>query len=198
MRTWLLSNTTYGTWLPGDRRGSVTSVRDLRPEDEPTPLRFEHDIPGEPWEDEVPGLYRSALERMNGPPIYLDLEKAEALLAQFQETAGFRGWTLRAVAIMANHFHLVVEVPDDPAPRKLLADFKAYGSRTLNRRYGKPPSETWWTDKGSKRKLRDEQAVANAIHYVLYKQWRPLVVWSPEHGRIPAVCAGVRAGEPGA
>ena len=35
MRNWLLSNTCYGTWLPGDRRGSVTSVRDLRPDDEP-------------------------------------------------------------------------------------------------------------------------------------------------------------------
>jgi len=170
MRAWLLTNTTYGTWLPGDPRGSVTSVRDLRPEDEPTPFRFEHDLPGEPWEDELPGLRRSALEKMKGPPIYLDREKAELVLAQFQETAGYRGWTLRAVAVMANHFHVVVQVPGDPHPRKILADLKAYGSRALNRRYGKPPSETWWTDKGSKRKLGDDQALANAIHYVLYKQ----------------------------
>jgi hypothetical protein len=80
MRAWLLSNTTYGTWLPGDVRGSVTSVRDRRAGDKPTPFRFEHDIPGEPWEDPIPGLQRSAVERLKGPPIYLDLEKAEALL----------------------------------------------------------------------------------------------------------------------
>ncbi|MBY0524792.1 MAG: transposase [Gemmataceae bacterium] len=184
MRAWLLTNTTYGTWLPGDPRGSVTSVRDLRPDDEATPFRIEHDLPGEPWEDSLPGLYHSALGQMKGPRIYLDLLKAETLLAQFQETATFRGWTLRAVALMINHFHLVVQVPEDPDPRKILADFKAYGSRVLNRRYGKPKSETWWTENGSKRKLPNQCALDSAINYVLYKQPRPLVVWSSDLGRL--------------
>jgi REP element-mobilizing transposase RayT len=184
MRAWLLTNTMYGTWLPGDRRGSVTSVRDVRPDDEETTVRIEHDIPGEPWEDAMPGLQRSAIENMKGSPILLDLEKAEMLLAQFRETAAYRGWTLRAVAIMANHFHLVVEIDGDPEPRKMLADFKAYGSRVLNRRFGKPAGETWWTTNGSKRKLKDDEALAAAIHYVLYKQPNLLLVWSPETGRI--------------
>jgi len=184
MRAWLLTNTTYGTWLPGDPRGSVTSVRDLREGDNPTPCRFEHDQPGEPVEDPLPGLRRSALEKMKGPPIYLDLNKALVVLAQFQETATFRQWPLMAVAIMANHFHLVVTMEDDPAPKKILADFKAYASRALNRSHGQPPSETWWTSNGSKRKLPNEQALANAIHYVLYKQANPLVIWSPDQGRL--------------
>jgi REP element-mobilizing transposase RayT len=184
MRPWLLTNHTYGTWLPGDPKGSVTSVRDRRPDDEPAHARIEHDLPGEPWEPVLPGLYRSALERMSGPPIYLDREKAELVLAQFQETAEHRGWTIRAVAIMANHFHIVVLVPGDPDPTRMLADFKAYATRILNRRYGKPPSETWWTDGGSKRKLPHDQALADATGYVLYRQWRPLVVWSPDLGRL--------------
>jgi len=184
MRAWLLTNTTYGTWLPGDPRGSVTSVRDLRPDDEPTRFRFEHDTPGEPYEDEILGLRRAAVEQMKGPPIYLDFEKAEVGLTQFQETAAFRGWTLQAVALMVNHFHIVVSVVDDPRPRKILVDFKAYATRTLNRKYGKPPSETWWTTNGSKRKLKDDEALGAAIHYVLFKQPRPLVVWSPQHGRL--------------
>ncbi len=184
MRAWLLSNTTYGTWLPGNWRGSVTSVRDRRPTDEATEIRIEHDIPGEPWEDEAPGLEHAAREQMKGPAIRLDLEKAEMLLAQFQETATHRGWTLRAVAIMETHIHTVVQVPGDPSPKRVLADFKAYGSRVLNRRYGQPPSETWWTTNGSKRKLKDDAALAAAINYVLYKQPNPLVVWSLEHGRI--------------
>jgi hypothetical protein len=85
---------------------------------------------------------------------------------------------------MTNHFHLVVQLADDPEPRKVLADFKASGSRVLNRRYGKPASETWWTGNGSKRKLKDEEALLNAINYVLYKQPNPLLVWSAELGRI--------------
>jgi REP element-mobilizing transposase RayT len=184
MRSWLLSNTFYGTWLPGDERGSVTSVRDARPEDAPSDFRFEHAIPGTPWEEELPGLHRAAEAQMKGPPIHFDVQKAEVVLAQFQETAAYRARVLRAVSIMYNHFHLVVQVADDPNPGRMLADFKAYGSRALNRCFGRPPSDTWWTNKGSKRKLKDEEALAAAIHYVLYKQPNPLVAWSPETGRI--------------
>jgi len=143
MRSWLLSNTFYGTWLPGDARGSVTSVRDERPDDAPSQFRFEHDIPGTPWEEEMRGLRFAAKAQMKGPPIHFAVDKAEIMLAQLQETAIYRGRTLRAVAIMHNHLHLVVQVVDDPDPRRMLADFKAYGSRVLNRRFGKPPSETW-------------------------------------------------------
>ena len=135
---WLLTSTTYGSWLPGDPRGSVTSVRDVRPAEEPTIVRIEHDIPGEPYEDAIPELQDSARNRMKGPPLFLDREKAEVVLAQFQETAKFRRWTLRAAAIMYNHFHIVVEVPGDPQPGKVLGDFKAYGTRALNRKYGRP------------------------------------------------------------
>jgi hypothetical protein len=194
MRSWLLSNTTYGTWPPGDPRGSITSVRDIRPSDLPlrgaTPSvadvpgspgtgdpeesgepgtsvtggtpealasgasRFEHDLPGQPWEPFLPGLYRAAKEQMKGPPIFLDLEKSEIILTQFQETAAHRYWKLLAVAILRDHFHLVVQVHDDPDPKKILADFKAYASRTLNKRFGQPPSETWWTTNGSKTQAR--------------------------------------------
>src|SRR5215210_9547565 len=184
MRPWLLTNHTYGTWLPGDPRGSVTSVRDRRSGDPNSATRFEHDLPGEPVEGEMPGLMRSALERMSGPPVHLDLEKAELVLKQFQETAAHRGWDLRAVAIMPAHFHIVVLVSGDPPGPKVLADFKAYGTRALNRRYGRPPSETWWTDKGSKRKLANEEALAAAIRYVVYDQPGALVVWSAELGRL--------------
>src|SRR5947208_16227711 len=108
MRSWLLTNTFYGTWLPGDARGSVTSVRDARPDDPPSDFRFEHDIPGTPWEEEIPELRHAAEEQMKGPPIYFDLEKAEIVLAQFQETARYRAHVLRAVSIMVNHLHFVL------------------------------------------------------------------------------------------
>lgn len=114
----------------------------------------------------------------------LDLSQAEAVLAQFQETAEYRQWVLRAVAIMANHFHVVVEVPGDPDPQKVLVDFKAYASRALNEKFGSPASEKWWTRNGSKRKLRNEQYLENAVNYVLYKQEYPLVVWGRGLGRL--------------
>ncbi|MDB5306984.1 MAG: hypothetical protein JWO38_1186 [Gemmataceae bacterium] len=78
---------------------------------------------------------------------------------------------------MENHVHLVVTVPGDPDPSDILGDFKGYGSRVLNRRWGKRPNGTWWTEGGSKRKLPDEQAVAGAVGYVL-RQRAPLLVWA--------------------
>ena len=85
---------------------------------------------------------------------------------------------------MANHFHIVVQVPGDPSPGRVLGDFKSYASRVLNREFGQPLSETWWTSEGSKRKLKDDAALAAAIAYVLYKQEYPLIVWCPELGFI--------------
>jgi REP element-mobilizing transposase RayT len=115
---------------------------------------------------------------MKGPPIYLQKEQAAAVLEQFRATATYRGWALLAVSIMTNHWHLVVGVPEGYAAERVLADFKAYASRVLNRQYGRPPSGTWWTTKGSTRRLNDQQAVDQTIHYVLHRQNKPLVVWS--------------------
>jgi REP element-mobilizing transposase RayT len=119
---------------------------------------------------------------MKGPPISLTAAHAEVLLAQLRETAGFRGWEVLAVAILCNHFHMVVGVPGDPAPSKILGDFKSWATRALSTRFGKPASLTWWTERGSKRKLASAEALAAPIHYVLYEQPNPLLTWSPETG----------------
>lgn len=172
-RYWLLTSTTYGTWLPGDERGFVSNVREG-----PGP-EVRHDAPGTPVDRNMPGLVASARAKLKGNPIYLNGEQAQTLLLQFQETTQYRGWLLLAVAIMANHFHLVVGVPGDPAPEDLLRDFKSYGSRALNRRWGKPTSGTWWTESGSRRILPNDSAIRKAIEY-LRKQFNPLLIWVAE------------------
>jgi REP element-mobilizing transposase RayT len=181
-RYWLLTNTCYGTWLPGAASGFVGRVWEHRSSDPDQKRRVMHDVPGTPYDEKMPGLEQASRAYTKGPPIYLDVPKAETLLAQFQETAQHRGWSIRAVAIMYNHFHIVVGVLNDPSPSKILGDFKSWGTRALTNRFGEPLSETWWTERGSKRKLKNEAALAAAIHYVLYDQPNPLLTWSPETG----------------
>jgi REP element-mobilizing transposase RayT len=135
-----------------------------------------HNQPGTPADADMPGLAASSRAALKCSPMLLVLEQAVALLAQFQETAASRGWQLLAVAIMANHFHIVVGVPGDPDPADLLRDFKSYGSRALNRRWSKPASGTWWSESGSRRKPPDEAAVLAAVRNVR-EQPSPLVVW---------------------
>ena len=84
-----------------------------------------------------------------------------------------------ALAIMKNHVHLVVGVPGDPEPDTLLRDFKSYGSRRLNRLVGTPDSGTWWTAGGSRRILRDPEAVRTVVEYVR-NQRNPLLIWIGE------------------
>ena len=173
-RFWLLTWTTYGTWLPGDIRGSVTSVK------EGEGPRHRHNRHGTAYDGPMPGLRRSALDLMKGDPVWLEAAHAAVALQQFQEIANHRKWTIMAAAIMANHVHLVVGVQGDPNPADLLQDFKSYSSRQLNAEFGRPDSGTWWTKSGSRRKLPNEPAVTAAVKYVL-EQEKPLVTW-PIHG----------------
>jgi hypothetical protein len=172
-RYWLLTWTTYGTWLPGDARGFVSNVREG-----PGP-EVRHNQPGTPVDADMPGLTRSARTGLQCSPVYLVAEQAPVLLAQFQETASFRRWQLVAVAIMANHAHLIVGVSGDPDPALLLRDFKSYGSRALNRQWPKPRSGTWWTESASRRKLPHEGAVRAGVEYLRGQEY-PLLIWVAE------------------
>jgi REP element-mobilizing transposase RayT len=182
MPHWLITSTFYGQWLPGDERGSITNVRDRRVYDELSPVRHEHDKPGEPFEAGIPGLQKAALAQLKGPPVSLNPAQAEELLDQFLETATYRDWTPHAVSIMSNHVHLIIEAPTAVGKTPLLRDLKGYGSRRLNRQFGERESGIWWSDGGSARVVRN---LASAIHYVCHRQPLPLVVWSRERGRIP-------------
>lgn len=174
-RYWFLTWTTYGTWLPGDARGFVGPVPG------PDGRTEIHNIPGTPYDADMPVLKQAARERLKCPPIFLNLDKARELLSQFRETTDCRGWKLLAAAIMVNHVHIVVGVRGDPDPARILGDYKSYGSRRLNRRWTKPASGTWWTESGSKRKLGDERSLLGAVDYVLHRQENPLLIW-PDPG----------------
>jgi len=137
-RHWLISSTTYGTWLPGDERGFVSTV-----ENAPGP-RVRHYQFGAPYDADMPNLRESARGLLKCSPILLDLAKAELIGPQFQETATYRNWEMHAFSIMTNHFHIVVSAGDEVASASMLRDFKSYASQVLNRQYGKTVSETWW------------------------------------------------------
>jgi len=198
--TWLITSTTYGTWLPGDARGFVGRVREKRDDDEPTgAMRVEHDRAGTPYDRDVPGLRATSKLLMKGDPVLLNEDQAEVVVEQFCETATFRGWSLHSASVMANHFHLVVSAPAATSTDQLLRDFKSYASRSLNRRWPKPASGTWWTASGSRRRLPDDRAVEAATNYV-WNQYRVLARWrvdsAPSGGREPAVDVPVATHSP--
>ncbi len=169
-RYWLLTTTSYGSWLPGDDRGFVSNVRvNEGPE-------IRHNRMGEEFDKQISDLAEHSKQKLLGPAVEFSSAHAESLLLQFQETAAHRGWGLLAAAVMATHVHLIVGVAGDPSPDNLLRDFKSYGSRALNRDFGTPKSGTWWTESGSRRKLPTVQSVLGGVRYVLGQQ-SPRLIW---------------------
>ena len=172
-RCWFLTWTTYGTWLPGDARGFVSPIWD----DEKQRLVVHNQV-GTDVDRDMPALVRTSLQKLKGPPIYLDIEQAECAAKQFEETAHYRQWRLLAYAVMRNHVHLCVGVSDDPEPENILRDFKSYASRSLNKQWRRPASGTWWTESGSKRKVKlTDEDVGSVVKYIREQEF-PLIVWT--------------------
>jgi REP element-mobilizing transposase RayT len=156
---YLLTWTTYGTWLPGDERGFVGRVPDEQGG------HVTHNLPGEPYDADEPRLQREALRQRKGAPVKLTREQAGVCVEAFGEVCVRYGVSIDAGAVMANHLHLVVTSDESEGPR-LLNLFKGVSSRRLGQRFGKQASGSWWTTGGSRRLLRDERAFENAVNYV--------------------------------
>ncbi len=166
-RTWLLTWTTYGSWLPGDARGSKLRVPDGS--GRRVPAFLSGDAPAAAW------LRITASGLLKRDPIRLTALQAEVAADAIDAQARYRGWTCFATAVMSNHVHVVIGVPADPPASTLLKTLKAYASRALNERWRRPESGTWWTQSGSTRLLRSEPAVIAAVRYVRDQEY-PLVV----------------------
>ena len=167
MRWWLLTWTTYGTWLPGDERGFV-SRHWLHGES-----RL-HNLPGTAYDHGRTLLKQATANRLKFPVVRLSLVHAEVLREQVAETCQIRGWNTLAGAIMATHVHLVVCAPAAVQSAAILQSIKAYGSRALNAKW--PREGSWWTESGSRRHLLGH-SIDRAAHYVLEEQEYPLVTW---------------------
>lgn len=172
-RRWLLTWTTYGTWLPGDARGFVSPVQDE------SGRQVIHNVHGTPYDADMPRLRAYAQRIQKQPTVWLTSQQAEMIGHQFRETAQARHWHLHAFAIMSNHVHLVVEADEEMSAGKLLGDFKAYTTRKL-RALANSSDARFWTEKGSTRLLPNDQALENAVHYVA-EQEKPLVVFVNQH-----------------
>ncbi len=166
-RYWFVTWTTYANWLPGDARGFVSNV--------PTTFgpSVRHNTPDTSPEADVPWMREHSRGLLVSEPVRLALAHAEAVCEQVEETTAHRTWELLACGVMANHVHLVVGVNGDPDPDVLLRDFKSYASRRLNRQFGR--RDRWWTEGGSARKLRDDDATRRGVNYVRDQEF-PLVI----------------------
>ena len=152
-RAYLITFRGYGTWLHGDKRGSVDRYHN----------RF-----GSPRLMPSERRRQLNLRRLKHKPVRF-AEKLRATVEEaIKETCRIRHWDLWVVNARSNHIHSVVSAPCKPEP--VLNAFKANATRKLREAGHCRNPESPWAERGSKRYLWTEQDVIDAVVYVQYEQ----------------------------
>jgi len=158
--TYLITFACYGARLHGDESGSV----DRR-----------HNVPGTPVLDANAKRIEIETKLQDQLPYVLDERRRDVVLKSIQEVCRYRGWTLLAAHVRSNHVHTVVVA--EPAPERVMNDFKAYASRGLKDTRLDPPDRKRWAHHGSTRWLWKPKEVIAAIQYVVNEQGEPMSVF---------------------
>ena len=99
----------------------------------------------------------------------LNADRRRAVENAIRETCSIRDWSLFAVNIRTNHVHTVVATGGKAGELALNA-FKANATRQMREDGCWRSERSPWADKGSCRRLWNENSISNAIDYVLYGQ----------------------------
>src|ERR1043166_5613554 len=130
---YLITFRCYGTWLHGDKRGSVDR---------------HHQIYG------TLGLQPSALRRqrdrdlLKQPPVRLNSQQRSGVEAAIRETCCIRRWQLWTVNVRTNHVHAVVSANKKPVA--VLSALKANATRAMREAGLWTSALSPWEFRGSK------------------------------------------------
>ena len=112
---YLITFSSYGSWLHGDDRGSVNK---------------KHNIPGTTVIQSNQGLNLKEKTLMKNEMYSMDEVSREIVKNAINEVCLHRGWLMHAVHVRTTHVHVVVSA--DQKAERVMRDFKAYSTRALN------------------------------------------------------------------
>lgn len=140
---YLITWTTYGTWLPGDERGwQIWGVGGIQP-----PNAF---------------LEKTAKSKMKETEFTLSVADRKVVEQTVMKHCDVRGWTLHKVNPRSNHVHVVV-TPPGYKPEAVRDQLKAWCTRNLKPLH--PNRERFWTEGASCRYINIEEDLEAAIVY---------------------------------
>ena len=158
---YLITFRCYGTWLHGDRRGSIDRFHNR------------YKSPYLPRSDRRHTLNR---HKLKSPPFLLGPRERVTVKKAIREVCNYHRWHLHASNVRTNHVHVLVSIGKE-IPGKALNSLKSIATRRLRQggswRYAHSP----WADKGSCIHLWNEQSLVSAVNYVLNDQGDDLPAW---------------------
>jgi len=157
---YLITFRTYGTWLHGDARGAIDK---------------KHNNFGGPRADSNIILEQQNAMALKSEPFVMNASSRQAVEAAIREVCEFRAWKLYAAHVGVNHVHAVTSA--HASSDKVLLDLKAYSTRRLRNEGFWTFDHSPWVDKGSKRKLWNEDHIYYACEYVINGQGGDLPIF---------------------
>ena len=156
---YLITFRTYGSWLHGDRRGSVDRHQN----------RYGAPLipPNQNW------LHHNQ-RSLRYEPVKLTRTQRALIKKSIEQTCELRGWRMHITNVRTNHVHSVVTAACGPS--RILNALKANATRELREAGLWLSSGSPWADRGSKRYLWTEEHLMKAIDYVELDQGDSLPV----------------------
>ena len=134
---YLITFRCYGTWLHGDKRGSIDRVHNR--------YKSPYIEPNQRW-------HRHNTRALEGQPIILGALQRKSVERAIRETCELRRWHLHSLNVRTNHVHAVVCI-GSLKPERALTAFKANSTKRMRQDGCWLQDSTPWAEKGSKRYL---------------------------------------------
>ncbi len=160
---------TYGTWLPGDKRGwrARHHKRHVDGDYKDPPPPGEHD-----------GLLDYSKEQMKHPPVYLNLEERRIVGQAVVEMLVDQGLELLVLSVDAVHCHLLARLGSVPS-RSAVGKAKQHAYHVLREQCGRL---RLWGKRGRARPVRDRSHQLRAYKYILDHAEEGAWVWTFKQG----------------
>jgi hypothetical protein len=134
---YLITFLCFGTWLHGDRRGSIDRFHNR--------YKSPYIEPNERW-------HRHNADNLERKPVILNASQRQSIDGAVRETCDIRKWYLHALNVRTNHIHAVVSI-GALRPERALSAFKANATRRMRQDGCWRQAASPWAEKGSKRYL---------------------------------------------
>lgn len=156
---YFITFTTFGTWLHGDKRGSI-----VRKEGTTLLLSGQEK------------LNRHERQKLKSSPVLLNSSHRKIVLDTIIEHCQIKQWHLYVAHIRSNHVHIVIK--SNKSIDHVSKELKAWPTRNLRKEGMTNPKI--WTTGSSKKYIFTRQKLLEKIHYVAYEQGKMMECYIDE------------------
>jgi REP element-mobilizing transposase RayT len=154
---YLITFRTYGTWLHGDKRGSVDD---------------DHNAFNSPMLSPNAPLRAAMVAQLKHKAVTLNARQRRIVEQTVDEVCRYRDWTLHARQARSNHVHILVSA--DASPEYVMGSLKSWCSRRLREQGVTDVACPIWSRHGSTKYLWNDRSLREAGRYVLEAQGNDL------------------------